>query len=159
MNRRTPTGEAATDVILAVFRANGSLIAAGDRLSAAEGLTVARWQVLGAIELAERPVTVPQIARRMGLTRQTVHATVKRLAAEGLAELMPNADHRRSPLVRLTDQGRRSYAAVDRRQIDWVNRLADGLNRADLESAARVMRDLAARLEADDHAELARSTT
>jgi DNA-binding MarR family transcriptional regulator len=55
------------------------MLEAGDVLSAGEGLTSARWQVLGAIVLADRPPTVPQIARRMGLTRQGVHATVRRL--------------------------------------------------------------------------------
>src|SRR6266511_6346575 len=100
---RTPTGEAATKLILSTFRANGLLLDAGDLLSANEGLTSARWQVLGAIAVAERPLTVPQIARRMGLTRQSVHATVNRLVRDGLLELAPNADHRRSPLVCLTE--------------------------------------------------------
>ena len=91
---RTPEGERATQIILSMFRANGLLLGAGDLLTADEGLTSARWQVLGAVTLSERPLTVPQIARRMGLTRQSVHATVKRLVGDGLLELAPNADHR-----------------------------------------------------------------
>jgi DNA-binding MarR family transcriptional regulator len=71
---------------------------------------------VGAIALAEGPLTVPQIARRMGITRQSVHATVKRLVADGLVELAPNLDHRRSQLVRLTELGERSHAALDGRQ-------------------------------------------
>src|SRR5215216_754253 len=110
---RTPEGEKATDVILSTFRANGLLLAAGDLLAAEHGLTSARWQVLGAIALARRPLTVPQIARRMGLTRQTVHTTVRRLLADGLVELVPNADHRRSQLVSMTELGRAKYRAID----------------------------------------------
>jgi DNA-binding MarR family transcriptional regulator len=146
---RTPAGETATQVILSVFRANGLLLAAGDLLAADEDLTSARWQVLGAVVLADRPLTVPGIARRMGLTRQSVHATVGRLVRDGLVELAPNADHRRSPLVRLTASGRARYAATDQRQAAWVNRLADGIARADLEAAARVLDELCRRLEAD----------
>jgi DNA-binding MarR family transcriptional regulator len=145
--RRTPQGELATEVILATFRANGLLVAAGDLLSASEGLTSARWQVLGAIALADRPLTVPQIARRMGLTRQSVHATVNHLLEDGLVELTPNADHRRSRLVRLTELGNARYAAMDERQAGWVNGLAEGIDRSDLESAARVLRELCRRLE------------
>src|SRR5215468_4707243 len=104
---RTPEGDAATDVVLATFRANGLLLAAGSRLAAAERLTAARWQVLGAVALAGRPLTVPQIARRMGLTRQAVQASVNRLLAEALAEARGNLDHRRSPLIALTEQGSR----------------------------------------------------
>jgi DNA-binding MarR family transcriptional regulator len=151
--KRTPAGQAATEVILTVFRANGLLTASGDLLSAAEGLTSARWQVLGAISLADGPLTVPQIARRMGLTRQSVHATVKRLVADGLLELAPNADHRRSQLVRLTELGERSYAAIDRRQIDWVNGLADGIGRSDLKTTARVLGELCARLDRESQAD------
>jgi DNA-binding MarR family transcriptional regulator len=150
-DRRTPEGEAATRVILSIFRANGLLLAAGDLLAADEGLTAARWQVLGAITLAERPLTVPQIARRMGLTRQSVHATVGRLARDGLLALAPNADHRRSPLVRLTEAGRAAYSAADQRQAAWVNRLAGGIDHSDLKTTARVLDELCRRLEPAEH--------
>jgi DNA-binding MarR family transcriptional regulator len=147
-DRRTPEGEAATRVILSSFRATGRLLAAGDLLAADDGLTSTRWQVLGAITLAGRALTVPQIARRMGLTRQSVHATVKRLVRDGLLELTPNEDHRRSRLVGLTELGTSTYSAIDRRQVGWVNRLADGIGRSDLETAARVLDELSSRLEA-----------
>lgn len=147
--QRTPAGEAATQLVLSTFRANGLLLAAGDLLTAHEGLTSARWQVLGAIALAERPLTVPQIARRMGRTRQSVHATVNRLVRDGLLKLAPNADHRRSQLVCLTETGENAYAAIDRRQAAWVNRLADGIGRTELETSARVLDELGRRLEAD----------
>jgi DNA-binding MarR family transcriptional regulator len=148
-NKRTPTGEAATKLILSTFRVNGLLLDAGDLLSADEGLTSARWQVLGAIALAERPLTVPQIARRMGLTRQSVHATVRRLVGDGLVELAPNVDHRRSPLVCLTELGSAKYEAIDARQAVWVNRLARGIGRSDIETAWSVLDELCRRLEAD----------
>jgi DNA-binding MarR family transcriptional regulator len=146
---RTREGEAATRVILSTFRANGLLLAAGDVVAGAEGLTSARWQALGAIALADRPLTVPQIARRMGLTRQSVHATVRYLVDEGFVEFASNADHRRSPLVRLTERGSATYSAVDGRQASWVNRLALGIGRGELETAADVLDELCRRLEAN----------
>ena len=84
----------------------------------------------------------------MGLTRQTVHATVKRLVRDDLVEFAPNADHRRSQLVRLTRRGSRKYSAADERQAAWVNQLANGLNRSDLETAAHVLDELSMRLNA-----------
>ena len=136
---RTPEGDAATDVVLATFRANGRLLAAGNLLAEQEGLTAARWQVLGAVAMANRPLTVPQIARRMGLTRQSVQASINRLASDALIEADENPDHRRSPLIRLTRLGREKYAALQRRQVTWVNELAAGLNVSDLATAARVL--------------------
>jgi DNA-binding MarR family transcriptional regulator len=148
VDTRTLVGEKATEVILSTFRANGLLLAAGDRLAAEHGLTSARWQVLGAIALAQRPLTVPQIARRMGLTRQAVHTTVNRLVADGLVELASNADHRRSQLVSVTELGRARYQAIDETQAAWVNQLAAGLRRSELETTARVLGELCKRLEA-----------
>ena len=146
--RRTAGGRTATDLILTTFRANGVFLHAGDRLVADAAMTAARWQVLGAIALAERPLTVAQIARRMGLARQSVHTTVRRLVADGLLELAENLDHRRSPLVRMTRTGEAAYEAVDRKQAEWADRLADGIDPADMEAAERVLRELCRRLEA-----------
>jgi DNA-binding MarR family transcriptional regulator len=148
---RTSAGEQATEVILSTFRANGLLVAAGDRLAAEHGLTSARWQVLGALALAQRPLTVPQVARRMGLSRQTVHTTVNRLVADGLAELVPNADHRRSQLVSVTELGHAKYRAIDATQAAWVNRLAAGLRASELETTARVLGELCKRLDTGSH--------
>ncbi len=144
---RTVEGEAATAVVLRTFRANGVFVAAGDLIAAVEGLTSARWQALGAAALAERPLTVPQIARRMGLTRQSVQATVNQLQREGLAEAGENPDHRRSPLIRLTRLGGERYAALHRHQVAWVNDLAAGLRVDELETTARVLQELINRLD------------
>lgn len=144
---RTPAGEQTTELILAVFRANGLLLAAGDELAGTEGLTSARWQVLGAIALAGRPLTVPQIARRMGLTRQSVHATVGRLVSDGWLALAANAEHRRSQLVRLTELGEAKYHAMDQKQAAWVNELAEGFTISELQTAARSLDELCNRLD------------
>ena len=145
---RTTEGDAATDVVVRTFRANGALLASGDRLAAEEGLTAARWQVIGAVALASRPLTVPQIARRMGLTRQSVQASVNRLLADGLVEADGNPDHRRSPLIRLTGRGRNTYRRLQRRQAGWINELSAGLDVSELATTARVLEELTRRLDA-----------
>jgi len=143
----TPKGKTATDVVLQTFRANGLFLAAGDVLAAEHGLTAARWQVLGAVALAGRPLTVPQIARRMGLTRQAVQASVNRLLGEGLVETAENPDHRRSPIIRMTELGGEKYAAIQRRQVTWINELAAGLKRSELAITSRVLQQLSDRLD------------
>jgi hypothetical protein len=54
-----------------------------------------------------------------------------------------------SPLVCPTDLARTTRTATDRRQATWVNRLAGGIGRADLETTARILEELCCRLEAD----------
>ena len=131
--------EAGTALVLDVFRLNGLLLTAGDHLAAAEGLTSARWQVLGALALAGEPLSVPRIARRMGLTRQSVQASVNRLVDDGMLVAGPNADHARSPLFDLTDRGAAAYGRLAGAQRDWISGLTADLTAADLLSASRVL--------------------
>jgi len=65
MATRTESGEALTDLILEVFRLNGALLDAGNQLSKPHGLTSARWQVMGAIDLAGHAMTVAQNRGRL----------------------------------------------------------------------------------------------
>jgi DNA-binding MarR family transcriptional regulator len=143
----TAEGAGLTGLILETFRLNGRLLAAGDHLTSDLGLSSARWQVMGAIEGA--PLPVAQIARNMGLTRQAVQRVANVLADEGAVEFVDNPDHRRAKLVRLTAGGRAVLAEVERRQVEWSNRLAAGLTGEAIEEALTVMRTLRQRLEAD----------
>ncbi|HET8726173.1 MAG TPA: helix-turn-helix domain-containing protein, partial [Alphaproteobacteria bacterium] len=77
-------------LVLKVFRLNGALLEAGDTLVRDTGLTSARWQVLGALAEHGAPRTVSQIARAMGLTRQSVQRVTDDLHDSGLVEFLPN---------------------------------------------------------------------
>jgi DNA-binding MarR family transcriptional regulator len=145
--KRTPAGEALTSLILDLFRANGLLLTAGDRLVASLGLTSARWQILGAIVDAERPEPVAWLARNLGANRQNVQRIVNDLERDGLVVFETNPHHRRAQLVVLTDKGRQVYDAAGRLQVPWVNGLSDGLSVKEIEIAHRVIGVLRDRLE------------
>jgi DNA-binding MarR family transcriptional regulator len=140
---------ALTDLILEIFRLNGRLLVSGDRLIAGLGLTSARWQVLGAIHLAQAPMPVAWLARSMGLNRQGVQRVANELEREGLVEFKPNPHHRRAHLVVLTKQGKSAYLAAERRQIPWVNALAKGLRIEDVNRASELMALVRQRLEGE----------
>ena len=145
--KRTPAGEAMTGLILDLFRANGRLLIAGDRLVASLGLTSARWQILAAIFDAERPEPVAWLARNLGANRQNVQRIVNDLERDGLVVFETNPHHRRAQLVVLTDKGRQVYDAAGRLQIPWVNGLSDGLSVKEIGTAHRVIGALRDRLE------------
>jgi DNA-binding MarR family transcriptional regulator len=147
MDQHSPQGTALTGLILETFRVNGLLLAAGDRLTSEFGLSSARWQVMGAIE--EAPLPVAQIARNMGLTRQAVQRVANVLADEGLTEFAENPDHRRAKLVSLTVAGRAVLEKINRRQIEWSNRLAEEQDPAEIEAALGVMQSFHRRLQAE----------
>ena len=126
-----PNSEKVTEIILSIFRMNGRIIEWGDHLSSEFGLTSARWQVLGAIALADAAQTVPDIANRMGVTRQATQKQVNLLEAEGLVEKRANPRHLRSPHYLLTEAGARAYARVSEKYQAWARQAAqdapDGL--------------------------------
>jgi DNA-binding MarR family transcriptional regulator len=136
--------DAFQDVLLALFQLHGRVLEAADVMSGAFGLTGARWQVMKVA--ARQSLTVSQIARRLGLKRQSVQRTVDQLAGQGLVELAPNADHQRASLVGLSADGRRILAALESRQQAWLGRCLRGLGRGELESLARSLGGLSERV-------------
>lgn len=140
-------GAALTRLFLASFPFHGSLMAAGERLTKPLGLTSARWQVLSVVARAERPETVANIARIMGLTRQAVQRVANELAKAGLLGFEPNPHHKRAVLVVLTDSGRISFDEVRARQVPWVNMLAEGLDPSHILTATRLLQKLSKRFE------------
>ena len=145
---RTPEAIALTSLILEVFRLNGQLLSQGDRLTEPLGLTSARWQVLGAIELASRSMSVAQIGRRMGLSRQAVQRVANDLEARGFIRFENNPDHARAKLIVPTAKGREALKRIDSIQIEWSNKLVKGLDLSRLDDAVKLLGDLQARCEA-----------
>jgi len=94
------------------------------------------------------PLTVPQLARRRECSRQHVQVLVNRLVADGMAELLRNPDHRRSPLVSLTAAGRDALEAMFAREAELINELPVESAVEDLRRAAEVLRELRRLLEA-----------
>lgn len=139
MTERTPSGAALTDLILETFRLNGALLDAGNRIAKPHGLTSARWQVMGAIDLAGRPLTVAQIARRMGLARQGVQRIAKDLERLGMVVMEANLDHKRAPLVSISERGKRAMTAIGKAQVAWVNQLSEGLGERQIKQALKIM--------------------
>jgi DNA-binding MarR family transcriptional regulator len=151
--KRTPAGEALTNLVLDLLRLNSLLLTAGDRLVAQLGLTSARWQVLGTIVAAHRPQPVAWLARDMGANRQNVQRIVNDLAKEGLVAFEANPHHRRAQLVVLTDKGRRAFDAAMDLQAPWVNSLSEGLAVKDIETVHRVITALRRKLEGNNEVE------
>lgn len=137
--KRTPRGDAMTDLLLDLFRLNNQLLAAGDRLVARLGLTSARWQILGAIVAADYPQPVAWLARNLGANRQNVQRIVNDLEKEGLVAFETNPHHRRAQLVVLTGKGKKTFDAAMGLQAPWINSLSEGLLVKDIATTHRVL--------------------
>ncbi|MET9464848.1 MarR family winged helix-turn-helix transcriptional regulator [Streptomyces sp. NPDC006544] len=130
---------------LGVFRLNGQFLAVSDELARPAGLTAAWWQVLGAV--LHEPLPVAGIARAMGITRQSVQRIADLLAAEGLAEYVPNPAHRRAKLLRPTEAGRAAIARIGPGHATLATRLAEALGDDAFAETVRVLQRLSAALD------------
>jgi DNA-binding MarR family transcriptional regulator len=140
-------GRLFTDLVLEIFRFNGQLVFVGDQMTRSLGLSTARWQILGAIALAEAPLTVAEIARNMGLQRQSVQRTVDVLVNADMVVTQENPNHQRARLVVFTPKGRAAYAQAIAIQTGWANKTAATVQEARLRSALLTLRMLRESLE------------
>lgn len=133
---------AVTQLALTVFRLNGVLLHWGDQLVAPIGLTSARWQMLGAIALADTPLTAPQVGEAMGVTRQGAQKQLNLLLEQGLVEAHQNPAHRRSPLYALTPQGLALYRKADAIWTAQAAELAALIPAAQANTATRTLESM-----------------
>ncbi|UBU18555.1 MarR family winged helix-turn-helix transcriptional regulator [Nonomuraea gerenzanensis] len=81
--------------------------AAGER-----PLTVAQAWVFATLD--DAGTTVSELARRMGVTRQSAHQAVHGLIDAGLMEQVPDPSSARARLIRTTAEGRRAHELAQR---------------------------------------------
>ncbi|MBT2368062.1 MarR family transcriptional regulator [Streptomyces sp. ISL-10] len=147
--------ELLTRTALGVFRLNGQFITVSDALAREAGLTAARWQVLGAV--LREPQSVAQIARTMGITRQSVQRVADLLAGQGLAEYGPNPAHRRAKLLHVTEAGREAIRKIDPGHAMLARQLLGQLGAEEFAETVRVLERLSRAMDAIEHD--ARGTT
>ena len=129
-------------LIADVFETAGALRRHGDHLAAAAGQTQARWQLLSV--LAEGEWTVPRVARRLGITRQSVQRVADALAADGLLATGTNPEHRRSPRLHLTERGREALDSITVEAGQWHAHAASDISARDVATTRRVLQTLIA---------------
>jgi DNA-binding MarR family transcriptional regulator len=134
---RTPAGDVLTSLILPVIQLRALFTRAGERIARAGGQTLARWLVLETVHSA--PMTVAQVARALGLTRQSVQRIADLLERDGFTEYVENPEHQRSKLIRLTASGRNRVRRIQAAQSEWANRLGAEIGEADLRRASRTL--------------------
>ena len=146
MPGRSRAGDVLTSLIIPVIQLEAHFSRAGEAIAAAGGQTLARWLSLEMVEA--EPATVAQIARRLGLTRQSVQRVADLLERDGLTEYVDNPNHQRSKLVRITSRGRRALLTIRLAQHAWADGVARDVGEADLKQLHRIVARLARALSA-----------
>lgn len=143
----TEAGQVLTDLILTTFRLNGRLMDAAQEMAAEGGITAAWWQVLGGV--LDRPRSVAEIGRLMGMTRQGVQRVADLLVARQLAEYRPNPAHQRAKLLACTEAGYWAIRRISLAQRPFADRIGAQVGADELRAALKITRRLVEVLEAD----------
>lgn len=142
-----PANEIFTKIVLEVFRLNGALLHDGNKITQSSGLTSSRWQVMGAIEEADKSLSVSQIANRMGLSRQSVQRIVNSLKKNNMVSLKDNIKHKQARVVELTVEGKESLKQVNKIQFSWATEMSSEIKPEELTQALKTLGRLRKKLE------------
>src|ERR1700743_546355 len=134
---RTPSGDAFSLLAITALRLAGHLTAAGDALAEPAGQSSARWQVLAGAR--NGALSVAEIARLLGLSRQAVQRLADLLEEEGLISYAENPRHQRAKLAVLTEKGAVRLSEIEARQAKWADALGEGFTVSELERAQKVI--------------------
>jgi DNA-binding MarR family transcriptional regulator len=144
MNLPRKTADTITDAMVELigesFRLNSRLQTTADRMARDVGLSGTRWQVLNAVAQATRPATISDIARWMGLARQSVQQLANTLAKDGLIVYQPNPKHQRASLVIVTKKAVKLLEQLDKQRFAWARTVATTLPAADIKVASEILR-------------------
>jgi DNA-binding MarR family transcriptional regulator len=130
-----------------VVRLSGRLAIARKMTTRGAGLRPADWLILTSICRSKNHVTVAQIARGLGHSRQGVQRVANELVEQGLASLVDNPQDRRAKFLVATEQGHRMFELAALEARDWAASLSAGIAPETLYGAARVLAEFRERLE------------
>lgn len=136
----TDRATALNELSLEIFRLTSQLNSLADRLARDIGMTSARWQLLGTLA-DQGSMSVAEIARRMGLQRQSVQRTADCLVVESCIAFRQNPRHRRAKLAVITPTGEQALERLQQQHRRWVAEVRPQLDIERLQITAATLRE------------------
>ncbi len=121
-----------------------SLVAIGNELHEGSGVSVGMRAVLEYLK-KNGDHTVPQIARTRRVTRQRIQSLADRLMEAGLVTTRDNPASKRSPLLTLTDKGKKEIHRMRAREGEYLKQV--DIPEEEIERARKVLARLRAAME------------
>lgn len=114
------------------------------------GITNARWQTLSELFALNQHVTVSELARHMGLSRQAVQRLADDMASDGLLEFAENPGDGRAMHLLLTEAGRAIYYTALEREWQWTNTIAADFDAEQIARAVALLEAITQKMQTDD---------
>jgi DNA-binding MarR family transcriptional regulator len=129
--------EGLSAMALTTFALNGLFLSVAEQLAAPASLTATRWQVLGAV--LNEPLTQSEIARRMGITRQSVRRTSLQLVEEGMLYFTSNPSNRKAMLLQPTEKGFTAIKKIQPQHAAFAKLLEERLGKEQMQKMLDAM--------------------
>ena len=100
----------------------------------AQGATLARFDVLAALDRHSDGMTMGALSRALLVSNGNVTQLVQKLARDGLVRIAPSPADRRASIVRLTARGRAEFGGLAAAHHDWVDALLAGMDAGEREN-------------------------
>ncbi|HSC16885.1 MAG TPA: MarR family transcriptional regulator, partial [Gammaproteobacteria bacterium] len=107
------------------------------------------WRVLATVASSQYCLAIADLARALGIRKQTAQQLVHAAARARVIELVPNPQDKRLLQALVTARGRAELAAARTREAGWLATLLNGLGDHELRATMRVVRVVRQRLERD----------
>jgi DNA-binding MarR family transcriptional regulator len=109
---------------------------------AERGTTLARFDLLAALDRAGQGMTMSALSRALLVSNGNVTQLVQKLARDGLVRLTTSPADRRASIVRLTPKGRAEFAGLAAAHHDWIDALVAGMDAGSRENLYSALGDL-----------------
>jgi len=109
------------------------------RLRRQFNVTLPRFDLMAALERHPGGLTMGALSKQLMVSNGNVTGVVDRLVKDGLVRRASPPGDRRSYLISLTDDGRRTFSAMAARHESWIAELFDTLDPADINALIELL--------------------
>ena len=98
------------------------------------GISTPKYNVLQILANAENPVTPSEIARRIIKERHDITTLIGRMKRDGLVDVTPNANDKRSVIITLTEKGREKLVQAEPVAEEIANQVMSKIGKTNMAS-------------------------
>lgn len=109
------------------------------RLRDSFDVTLPRFDLMAQLDKAQNGMTLGELSQRMMVSNGNVTGLVDRLVEQKMIERRPSPTDRRSMLVNLTPEGRKTFRTMARTHEDWIAEIFEGLSRNEMDSLMQLL--------------------
>jgi DNA-binding MarR family transcriptional regulator len=102
-------------------------------------ITLPRFDLMAQLDKAPAGMKLGELSKRLMVSNGNITGLVDRLVTQGLLDRQPAPNDRRTQLVKLTAEGRRSFRTMANAHANWIAEILGDLSASDQETLMRLL--------------------